>query len=134
MKAKAGAKAKPGAIGTKPVKVRKGGGKGAVLSGGNPRIAKGDGDAPVQAYIAGMPGWKRDIGKRLDPRAAQAGPFTRENADDRGAETAQDAGNEEPGPFQVLARDDDEVPKGPRCLAPAPFMLARQAWKRLQMD
>jgi hypothetical protein len=37
-----------------------------VLSGGNPRIAKADGDAPVQAYIAAMPGWKRDIGKRLD--------------------------------------------------------------------
>jgi hypothetical protein len=42
--------------------------KGAVilLSGGNPQIAKADGDAPVQAYIAAMPGWKRDLGKRLD--------------------------------------------------------------------
>ena len=38
----------------------------AVLSGGNPRIAKADGDAPVQAYIAAMPGWKRDLGQRLD--------------------------------------------------------------------
>ena len=38
----------------------------ALLSGGNPQIAKGDGDAPVQAYIAAMPGLKRDIGKRLD--------------------------------------------------------------------
>jgi hypothetical protein len=37
-----------------------------LLAGGNPRIAKADGDAPVQAYIAGMPGWKRDIGRRLD--------------------------------------------------------------------
>src|SRR5437764_7093779 len=37
-----------------------------LLSGGNPQIAKADGDAPVQAYIAGMPGWKRDLGKRLD--------------------------------------------------------------------
>ena len=36
------------------------------LSGGNPQIAKADGDAPVQTYIAAMPGWKRDIGKRLD--------------------------------------------------------------------
>jgi hypothetical protein len=36
------------------------------LSGGNPQIAKAEGDAPVQAYIAGMPGWKRDLGKRLD--------------------------------------------------------------------
>ena len=48
----------------KPIKLRKG--KKAVLSGGNPRIAKADGDAPVQAYIAAMPGWKRDVGRRLD--------------------------------------------------------------------
>src|SRR6187551_1229784 len=40
--------------------------KPRLLSGGNPRIAKADGDAPVQAYIAAMPGWKRDLGKRLD--------------------------------------------------------------------
>ncbi|MCU0751679.1 MAG: DUF1801 domain-containing protein [Akkermansiaceae bacterium] len=38
----------------------------ALLSGGNPQIAKADGDAPVQAYIAAMPGWKSDFGKRLD--------------------------------------------------------------------
>jgi hypothetical protein len=37
-----------------------------LLTGGNPRIAKADGDTPVQAYIAGMPGGKRDIGRRLD--------------------------------------------------------------------
>ena len=37
-----------------------------LLSGGNPQIPKGEGDAPVQAYIAAMPGWKRDIGERLD--------------------------------------------------------------------
>lgn len=37
-----------------------------LLSGGNPQIAKADGDAPVQAYIAAMPGWKRDMGMRLD--------------------------------------------------------------------
>jgi hypothetical protein len=37
-----------------------------LLSGGNPQIAKGDGDVPVQAYIAAMPGWKRDVGQRLD--------------------------------------------------------------------
>jgi len=43
------------------------GAKGVVLlSGGNPQIAKADGDAPVQAYIAAMPGWKRDVGKRVD--------------------------------------------------------------------
>jgi hypothetical protein len=37
-----------------------------LLSGGNPQIAKGEGDAPVQAYIAAMPGWKSDVGHRLD--------------------------------------------------------------------
>ena len=37
-----------------------------LLSGGNPQIPKGTGDAPVQAYIAAMPGWKRDLGRRLD--------------------------------------------------------------------
>ncbi len=37
-----------------------------LLSGGNPQIAKADGDAPVQAYIAAMPGWKSNIGRRLD--------------------------------------------------------------------
>ena len=40
--------------------------KPAVLAGGNPQIAKADGDAPVQAYIAAMPGWKRDVGRGLD--------------------------------------------------------------------
>src|SRR6266568_4762373 len=63
---KAGAKAKPGASEAKLIKVRKAENVAVVLSGGNPRIAKADGDVPVQAYIAGMPGWKRDIGKRLD--------------------------------------------------------------------
>ena len=40
--------------------------KVVLLSGGNPQIAKGDGDAPVQAYIAAMPGWKSGLGRRLD--------------------------------------------------------------------
>ncbi len=40
--------------------------KPVLLSGGNPQIAKAHGDAPVQAYIAAMPGWKRDVGRRLD--------------------------------------------------------------------
>ena len=40
--------------------------KPTLLSGGNPQIAKAYGDAPVQAYIAAMPGWKRDVGRRLD--------------------------------------------------------------------
>ena len=53
----AGSKARPGATEPRPVK---------LLSGGNPQIAKADGDAPVQAYIAKMPGWKRDAGRRLD--------------------------------------------------------------------
>jgi len=54
---RAGAKVKSGASEAKPVK---------LLSGGNPQIAKADGDAPVQAYIAAMPGWKGDVGRRLD--------------------------------------------------------------------
>jgi len=41
-------------------------GEPVLLSGGNPQIPKGEGDAPVQAYIAAMPGWKRDVGRRLD--------------------------------------------------------------------
>ena len=40
--------------------------KPALLSGGNPQIAKAYGDAPVQAYITAMPGWKRKVGRRLD--------------------------------------------------------------------
>jgi hypothetical protein len=40
--------------------------KPILLAGGNPQIAKADGNAPVQAYIAAMPGWKRDVGRRLD--------------------------------------------------------------------
>ncbi len=40
--------------------------KPALLAGGNPHIAKADGDAPVQAYIAAMPGWKSEVGRRLD--------------------------------------------------------------------
>lgn len=48
-----------------------------LLSGGNPQIPKGDGDAPVQAYIAAMPGWKRDIGERLDALIEAAVPGVR---------------------------------------------------------
>ena len=51
----------------KPAKVR-------LLSGGNPQIAKADGDAPVQAYIAAMPGWKRGVGERLDEIITAAVP------------------------------------------------------------
>lgn len=49
----------------------------ALLSGGNPQIAKGDGDAPVQAYIAAMPGWKRELGERLDVLIAREVPGVR---------------------------------------------------------
>ena len=48
-----------------------------LLSGGNPQIAKADGDAPVQAYIAAMPGWKRDIGQRLDALIVRTVPGVR---------------------------------------------------------
>jgi hypothetical protein len=48
-----------------------------LLSGGNPQIAKGDGDAPVQAYIAAMPGWKRDLGQRLDALITRTVPTVR---------------------------------------------------------
>jgi hypothetical protein len=45
-----------------------------LLSGGNPQIAKADGDAPVQDYIAAMPGWKRNVGKRLDELISRSVP------------------------------------------------------------
>jgi hypothetical protein len=48
-----------------------------LLSGGNPQIAKADGDGPVQAYIAAMPGWKRDVGKRLDALIVRSVPTVR---------------------------------------------------------
>ena len=51
--------------------------KPVLLAGGNPQIAKGDGDAPVQAYIAAMPGWKRDVGRRLDALIVRTVPDVR---------------------------------------------------------
>lgn len=52
--------------------------KGPVLlSGGNPQIPKGDGDAPVQAYVAAMPGWKREVGQRLDALVVRTVPGVR---------------------------------------------------------
>ena len=63
-----GTKRKPGASVAKPVK---------LLSGGNPQMAKADGDAPVQAYITAMPGWKRDVGRRLDALIASNVPSVR---------------------------------------------------------
>ena len=49
----------------------------ALLAGGNPQIPKGDGDAPVQAYIRAMPGWKRDVGRRLDALIVRTSPAVR---------------------------------------------------------
>src|SRR5688572_18636309 len=51
--------------------------KPKLLSGGNPQIAKGDGNAPVQAYIAAMPGWKRDVGRRIDKLIIRSAPGVR---------------------------------------------------------
>ncbi|MCE9574914.1 MAG: DUF1801 domain-containing protein [Deltaproteobacteria bacterium] len=53
---------------------KRGPAKVALLAGGNPQIAKGLGDAPVQAYLAAMPGWKRDLGQRLDALIARTVP------------------------------------------------------------
>ena len=52
-------------------------GKTVLLSGGNPQIAKGYGDGPVQAYIAAMPGWKCGLGRRLDALIVRAVPGVR---------------------------------------------------------
>jgi len=49
----------------------------ALLAGGNPQIAKADGDEPVQAYIAAMPGWKCDVGRRLDALIVRIVPDVR---------------------------------------------------------
>jgi hypothetical protein len=64
--AKPGATAKPGAA--KPAK---------LLAGGNPQSAKADGDAPVQAYLAALPGWKQGVGRRLDALIVRAVPGLR---------------------------------------------------------
>jgi hypothetical protein len=51
--------------------------KPGLLAGGNPQIAKADGDAPVQTYIAAMPGWKRGVGRRLDALIVRTVPGVR---------------------------------------------------------
>ena len=48
-----------------------------LLTGGNPQIAKADGDAPVQAYLAALPGWKREVGRRLDALIVRNVPAVR---------------------------------------------------------
>ena len=65
---KHGAKVRKPTSKAKPVK---------LLSGGNPQISKADGNAPVQAYIAAIPGWKRDIAKRLDALIVRNAPGVR---------------------------------------------------------
>jgi hypothetical protein len=61
----------------RPSKPRQGKKAVVLLSGGNPQIAKADGDAPVQAYIAAMPGWKSALGKRLDALIVRTVPNVR---------------------------------------------------------
>jgi hypothetical protein len=56
---------------------RKSAAKPKLLSGGNPQVPKAEGEAPVQAYIAAMPGWKRDVGRRLDALIARTVPGVR---------------------------------------------------------
>jgi hypothetical protein len=51
--------------------------KPRLLAGGNPQIAKADGDGPVQAYIAAMPGWKQNVGRRLDALIVRSVPKVR---------------------------------------------------------
>lgn len=77
--------AKAGAKPAKPAAARKAAAPSPVsapaqprlLAGGNPQIAKGYGDAPVEAYIAAMPGWKSDIGRRLDALIVRTVPGVR---------------------------------------------------------
>ena len=63
--------------GAKKADAEQSGAKPVLLSGGNPQIAKGDGDAPVQAYIAAMPEWKSDVGRRLDALIVRNAPDVR---------------------------------------------------------
>jgi hypothetical protein len=63
-------RSKPAKAGAKPKPVK-------LLSGGNPQIAKADGDAPVQAYIDALSGWKRDVCQRLDAIIARHAPQAR---------------------------------------------------------
>ena len=67
---------KPAKVAKKPAAKRVGA-KPKLLSGGNPQIAKADGDGAVQAYIAAMPGWKRDVGRRLDALIVRTVPGVR---------------------------------------------------------
>jgi hypothetical protein len=70
------ARARPASAKPKPAQGR-GSKKVVLLAGGNPQIAMADGDAPVQIYIAAIPGWKRDVGKRLDALITRNVPVVR---------------------------------------------------------
>ncbi len=65
------------AVARSPARQPKAAAKPVLLAGGNPQIAKADGDAAVQAYIAAMPGWKRDVGRRLDALIVRTAPKVR---------------------------------------------------------
>jgi hypothetical protein len=56
---------------------KRSGSKPTLRAGGNPQVAKADGDGPVKAYIAAMPGWKRDVGRRLDTLIERTVPDVR---------------------------------------------------------
>ena len=73
----AGKTPKKPAKAAKKAAAKRGAAKPKLLAGGNPQIAKGYGDAPVQAYIAAMPGWKREIGRRLDALIVRTVPGVR---------------------------------------------------------
>jgi hypothetical protein len=75
--AKVAKKAAAERVAAKAAKPRKAAAKPILLAGGNPQIAKADGDAPVQAYIAALPGWKRDVGRRLDALIVRTVPGVR---------------------------------------------------------
>src|SRR5688500_677103 len=61
----------------KPAKAKRATAKPRLLSGDNPQIAKGDGDAPVQAYVAAIPGWKQGVARRIDAIITRTVPGVR---------------------------------------------------------
>jgi hypothetical protein len=69
-------KTKPKAAAARPRRAARAA-KPTLLAGGNPQIAKAEGAAPVKAYIAALPGWKRDIGRRLDALVTRTVPGVR---------------------------------------------------------
>lgn len=76
-KTKPRAAARKGGKSTAGAKAGKKSAKPVLLSGGNPQIAKGEGDAPVQAYLAAVPGWKQEVARRVDALITRAVPGVR---------------------------------------------------------